>query len=584
MTDINTESLQDFQKRLVQGWKDFDTESMSVFIEAEEQVSSLKLDIEGLQNNLAANMAKLAKQRRLSDSRTEQFNKSLDDLWYEFDKQVRTSVLDLRESISPDLSPSEMATAYDKATDKNSYDIPVDKFKYQEHLPDRQSDVDNSESTEPDNSRGNQIKQRSSRFRTDPNIEKRIKAKNNRYKRNLVKPSVKFLKDECKRLNKEYQEVIQGTDSGNNEERKKLLARLFIKLARHPEVRKEVWNRDNLKVIFGINCTEKILRAFSYPSSDTRSIKNFKESAECLNNIFKESIISDFEFNKIRTELLQEFLINLFHCYINPVYFNKDLILVISQELESKFAITWDALMNENCDYMRKRCPERNFGDLYFLGQMSRKGYYKVSDDADRELIGRLDDCSIKIFKLISYPLVFELFSRDFIDFFKCYDLHNKIINQYHENNSNNGVKNKNDVLFLSNIARQFKRHLVLSFINAVTEMYKYDEISAVFSVNDDESVEAENNFEMIRESINNIYPDEVEFFLQPRCRELLEAKMKTEYLGKVFMSEINSCVIKDDEHITALKVIRNGQKHIFYMKKVESYENALDYVRGVWR
>ncbi len=551
MTDITTESLKEIHKHLTQECQDFAAKSMLAFAEAREKYGFIKNDIQSGQSTLKECCDALYDELTVLES-SANFKNKLSNSWKSFDTEIRTEVLDFRDYLSPDLTPREMAVAYDLATDRNYIDVPIDKFNYQEYLPGKQSSSENSSGTEIENADAKKRKN-SALFTSDPGIKKRINAHNNRYKRDLIKPSINFLINECKKLKveKEYNQ----NDSDSENQTRLLLARLFIKLARKPEVRTKIWNREYLNVIFG-KSTEGLIKIFSYPPTDSKPARNFNECLDDLRNLFKDSIISDFNFGRIRTELLQELLLSIFHCYISPAYFNKENILEISQELNNKFGMSWNTLMEENCEYMRSKCPDKTFGDLYFLGQMSRPEYYKISDAAERSLVKRIDDFSIRNFKSIGYPLVFELFNKKFIEFFKCYGLDKNVKN------------NTGNVVFLDNIARQFKRHLVLLFIDAVADMH----------TDKDEFV---NDLEKIRESINNVYPENVDLFLQPKCRDILVKKIGVEYLGKVSLAMINSCVFKDRERITALKVMNNHQNYSVYMNSFKTYEDALNYVRS---
>ena len=338
-----------------------------------------------------------------------------------------------------------------------------------------------------------------------------------------------------------------------------------------------------MKVLFGID-GKAVLNAFSYPPTD-RCIKNFQDAVEMLKNLFKNTFVSEFDFKKIRTDLLKELLINTFHCYINPLYFDKTGIFHISRELEEYFDISWDELMKDETEYMKMMCPGKMLSDIFFLGQMSRTDFCKSPEQIDENLINKIDKVAGNSFRLIGCPLVFDLYSTEYFNLMELYGFNFSIIKQ-DDNLLLNEIKKIE--FFSKNVKQLFERYVLLSFIDLVNNYY-INQNKQVFSENEihDSEFEAMNNeLEKLRLKIIKTFPKDVEFYVQPRCREVLENMVGVEYLGKVYISSVNACVFRIEyknniELTRVLKVLKNGESYFWDVSEFSNYEDAIDYVRS---
>lgn len=571
MTDINSDSIAEFFKKLEKERDELD----SLSCERLSGVSEFKNLFNQYPENLKQQTTVIIDEVR--NLKNNNFLNSIVRSWQDFDKKVMTLALDCRDHITPDLTPYEMADAYDKATDNDCYRFPAKEFNYRKFLPEVKTESEKSDNKEANSDVNND----NLLFTSNPDIQKRVKNYSRRYKRDLVKPTIKFLKRECEKLT---QRTIADIDDRN----RKLISRLFIKLSRNSELRPLIWREEYLKAIFG-NGAKKILDAFSYPPSAGSHIKNFKEAVDCLKNLFEGTVIADFDFKNIRTDLLKEFLINAFHCYISPLTFNNNLSTEIAEELEDKFGIDWNELMNENSEFMRKNCPERKFSDLFFLGQMGRTKFLESPELLDEKLIDKLDEVAENGFKLIGYPLVFELYSKDFVNFMACYGFNFLILKNEYIDYSNKIKELKKLESFNKNINRMFKRYILLSFVDVVKNCYIKGNVETADKIGiQNQDIEIKNkDIDEFRVKLQKTIPEDLTLYLQPRCRDVLENKIGVEFLGQVYASAINACIYKDgnrisnrNEKFNVLKVVKSKGEYSWNMGEFNKLGEAEEFVR----
>jgi len=609
MADSNADSIEEFHQKLDNELKVLEkfSDAISVTVCGE------------FKNDVAQHTENLIQQIKVTSDEVKALNndkfvKSVSDLWRNFDTSVREMTIACREHISPGLSEDEMADAYDRATDNNCYEHPANAqdFDYHQYLHDVQTDLEKSE-----NHGDNSVITDDNYLFRNPDIEKRDKARRkNLQKYDLVKPTVRFLKN-CKKLllrnvdNESSQDngattLYGGIDSGNiiereqqghfgdintanvlENEKKALIARLIIKLVRNSELRPYIWNEDYLKLIFGA-AGNKLLDLFSYPPLQDNTITNFLEAAETLHNLFQGTVIADFDFKTIRTDLIKDLLVHEFYCCICPLTFDNKRIFKIAQELNYKFGISWDALMNEETEDMKRMCPEHNFSDLFFLGQMSRINFYKLPDKLDETIIDKIDQAAESAFRRMGFPLIFELYSKEYFHFMRGYGfnntrLMNRELKQFH--------KLKQSAFFDRNIKIWFKRYMLLSFVDFINDNYMNKTVEMLDNNGiQDLKTETKNNvFDNIMVIIQKTFPIKIEFYLQPRCRNELEKKVGVEYLGQVYVSPVNACVFKvstgcsfnKDEVTWVLKVLKQGKSYVWDVTEFYDYEKAVDDLRS---
>ncbi|WP_274968905.1 hypothetical protein, partial [Succinimonas amylolytica] len=517
MTDLNYDLFKEFHENLQKEMKDLENFS--------DATSVVAIECSVFKSAVMQHIENLTQQRteildEVNSLKTNGFMESLVKSWRKFDKDVRINANNFREKISPGISAYEMASVFDKATDNDIYERSAKDFNYRDYIKSTHKVSGKNDNHEDSTGK----RDTTTLFTSDPYIEKIIKEQEgNLYKRDLLKPTIKFLKKECKTL-------IERTATDIDNDKRGLLARLFFKLARNSELRPLIWNEEYLKVLFGIDVKE-VLNTFSYPQISDKHIKNFQDAVEILNSLFLNTFVSDFDFKKIRTELLKELLINAFHCYINPLYFDKTGILNISRELEEYFDISWDELMKEETEYMKMVCPGKILSDIFFLGQMSRTDFCKSPEQIDENLINKIDKVASNSFRLIGCPLVFDLYSTEYFNLMELYGFNFSIIKQ-----DDNLLLNVRKIIefFSKNVKQLFKRYVLLSFIDLANNYY-INQNKQVFSENEihDSEFEAMNNeVENLRLKIIKTFPKDVEFYLQPRCREVLENMVGVEYLG----------------------------------------------------
>ncbi len=463
---------------------------------------------------------------------TNSFREWVCNNWQEFEYGLIKSCTEFHNRVNSKFSKQGIASDYDFATDENHYN--VKGFDYRNYLPNRISNhhTDALDTSSQDNL--NIV------FTSHPAIQKiRTEDLKRRSERDAKATAIEFLLQELPKITHDTQTITE-----KSHEKIYLISKLFIKLI-HEKKLYPLWD-DTIFQKLGIGESKSFLE---FPLG--QYFKNFDDAVIYVKRLFSKTIIKNFEFSQIRTDIIFELLINSLQYYLTPQYFNYDTALNLAENIKNKFDYSSDKLLDDKTYHMKKHCPERSMKDLLFLGLMSQTDIFcgKYSKD-----LGVCEKFSSNFFSYIGNPLIPKFVKQDFYYFLRCYGCNTNFLEIPEDKIEL--VRNKYNTV-CTNLKIFFRRRLLIAFIDSVLDIYQkqisYNVVSKSVDPEDILIIKTK-----LMDQLCNIYPDGVEFYLQPSCRKIMADKFGLDYLEKAYLSHINACVLKTKDSYIAVKICIN--------------------------